>query len=265
MDDHAVTVVTTHIQRKRDELRKLQQAVAMIPQVEADLAALERTLTILRGDHQTSSAISTTVFPTESSASDLGQMPLPQLAYTILKEAGNPLSGDEILQRARTKGRIVNKASLLRSIYRSIEQKQRIFKLKRRGIFGLHEWVSQRPDSSVASPDSIELFQNQPADHLFQTDDELIHSMQTDTVKYDSYVTLRERGSFMTVRELYEALVQKGRTFKYPKPMELVSSVLRTSIRRQQGLFVKDSEGKFGLASWSRQLVANNGSALDTE
>lgn len=75
------------------------------------------------------------------------------------------------------------------------------------------------------------------------------YRMKEGTIKYDCYRILAERGTFMTTQEIFEGLAKKGRSFTYRNPSDLLGAVLRKSIHRQQGLFVKDGR-RFGLMKW---------------
>jgi hypothetical protein len=79
--------------------------------------------------------------------------------------------------------------------------------------------------------------------------------MKPGTIKHDCYVVLQEQQAFLFPREISEYLTAKGRQFNYPRPAEMVASVLRSSIVRQQGIFVKNQEGKYGLVTWSPEQI----------
>jgi len=132
MSHNITDVLETHIQRKREELERLQQAMAMIPQVQSDLAAMERTLAILGGK----TAIEQ---PSSGQSYDPPQEPYPQLAQAILREQGTPLTGDQITHIARSKGKPVSRSSLMGALYRCSKEKK-FFKLVAPGTFGLLDW-----------------------------------------------------------------------------------------------------------------------------
>ena len=141
-----IDVIENHVRQKREELERLQQAVAAIPQVQNDLAALERTLAILRGD--------TTAEPSLSAQSySVPQEPYPQLARAILHEQGTPLTGDQITQIAKSKGKAVSRSSLMGGLYRCTKE-GKYFKLVAPGTFGLLEWEnhSEEHDESMLGP-----------------------------------------------------------------------------------------------------------------
>jgi hypothetical protein len=70
------------------------------------------------------------------------------------------------------------------------------------------------------------------------------------TLKYQCYLLFKEVGLFMWPRELAERLSQKGITIDHPSPAELLGSILRKSIHRDQRLFGRNTEGKYGLLEW---------------
>jgi hypothetical protein len=141
-----IDVIEAHVQQKRAELERLQQAVAMIPQVQSDLAALERTLAILRGND-------TPVQPSSAQSFGVPPEPYPELAQAILREHGTPLTGDQITQIARSKGKAVKRSSLMGGLYRCIKE-GKYFKLVAPGTFGLLEWEnhSGEHDESLLVP-----------------------------------------------------------------------------------------------------------------
>jgi hypothetical protein len=77
--------------------------------------------------------------------------------------------------------------------------------------------------------------------------------MRPGTIKHNCYLVLKEQGEFLFPREIYETLVAKGIRFRYPRPIEMVASVLKTSMKRKQGIFAKNRAGKFGLAEWKEE------------
>ena len=68
---------------------------------------------------------------------------IPNLVYSVLKEAGKPLRAEQIIPLVAAKGRQVEKVSMLGAIYRGI-QKGQLFKLVSPGLFGLLEWTEQK-------------------------------------------------------------------------------------------------------------------------
>ena len=144
---HDITeVLTAHIQRKRKELERLQQAAAAIPQVQHDLEALERTLAILRPNHLSE-------YPSQQPASrqtyDGPPEPYPQLVQAILRERGVPLTGDQIVEAANAQGKTVKRTSLMGGMYRCIKE-GKLFKLIAPGTFGLLEWDAQPDEQEEA-------------------------------------------------------------------------------------------------------------------
>ena len=141
-----IDVIEAHVQQKRAELERLQQVVATIPQVQNDLAALERTLAILRGD-------SASAQPSSGQIYNVPQEPYPELAQAILREQGKPLTGDEITSIARSKGKTVKRTSLMGGLYRCLKE-GKYFTLVAPGTFGLIEWGnhSEEPKENLFVP-----------------------------------------------------------------------------------------------------------------
>jgi hypothetical protein len=77
--------------------------------------------------------------------------------------------------------------------------------------------------------------------------------MRVGTIKHNCYLVLKEQRGFLFPREIYEILAAKGIQFRYPRPIEMVASVLKTSMKRKQGIFAKNRAGKFGLAEWKEE------------
>jgi hypothetical protein len=77
--------------------------------------------------------------------------------------------------------------------------------------------------------------------------------MKPGTIKHNCYLGLKEKGEFLFPREIYEVLTPKGVQFDYHRPIEMIASVLKTSMKRKQGIFVKNRAGKFGLAEWKEE------------
>ena len=138
MDNNAVGTIQTLIAQKQAKLEELQRAASYIPRVQADLAALERTLAIVKGEDVPSLTIAVR---DSSRVEDHIQVSIPQLVYSILKETGTPLTGQQIMERVAARGRKDEKASVLGGIYRNIKE-GRLFKLVAPGTFGLLEWAA---------------------------------------------------------------------------------------------------------------------------
>jgi hypothetical protein len=77
--------------------------------------------------------------------------------------------------------------------------------------------------------------------------------MRPGTIKHNCYLVLKEQRAFLFPREMYEVLAAKGIRFRYPRPVEMIASVLQTSMKRKQGIFAKNRAGKFGLAQWKEE------------
>jgi hypothetical protein len=85
------------------------------------------------------------------------QESLPSLAYSTLKRIGKPLHFKEIVNILEEDGHEVNKPSLLRGIYRCIEQ-GRWFYLDSPGTFGLLEWQDETPQQPEESEKDSTMF-----------------------------------------------------------------------------------------------------------
>lgn len=140
----ALAAIKAQIKRKRaalstlkqqeKELERLKTEVATIPRVQADVSALERSLAILQGEEPPE-------VPTEPETPrrKKEQVPsIPSIAYSILKETGKPMTGDEIYSAFLARDKKVSKASLLGALYRNVKRKH-LFRLVSSGTFGLLE------------------------------------------------------------------------------------------------------------------------------
>ena len=143
-----ISVIEKQIQNKQSVLTDLKDQIAKtldaIPKLEADLNALNRTLAILKGEEyqeqqSTLKPLSKghTIFKRRIIRSNT--VSIPHLVSSILKEAGKPLTGDQIIPVLAAKGKLVTRNTLLSVIYRLIQHKK-IFKLVSPGTFGLLEW-----------------------------------------------------------------------------------------------------------------------------
>lgn len=131
VQDQVVEALEAQIAIKQAELRRVQQ----------DLAALQRTLAIFRGEQ-----VPERSSPLHEPIVSLSQPKdsLPELAYVALKEVGKPMTGDQIVAFWTGRGKEVNKASLLGALYRHTKRKQTFW--VNSGIFGLLEWQDKRPE-----------------------------------------------------------------------------------------------------------------------
>jgi hypothetical protein len=85
------------------------------------------------------------------------QQSLPKIARLTLNEAQKPLTFRQIIEMLEAQGKEVNKPSLLRGIYRCIEQ-GRLFYLESPGTFGLLEWQEELPQQRDGNGEDSGLF-----------------------------------------------------------------------------------------------------------
>ena len=115
-----------------------------LPLVKGNLEALNRTLEILQGKKIESKEEKTSfsVTPSASIQRDLRYLlkknSLTDIAYSILKQDGNPLRASELFNRVKQKRPGVGKPSFTSGIYRLIKL-GRVFK-NYDGKIGLLEW-----------------------------------------------------------------------------------------------------------------------------
>lgn len=69
------------------------------------------------------------------------------------------------------------------------------------------------------------------------------------TTKQAIIDVLRENRRPMLAREIWNILSDKGIKIRSPRPIEVVASIMRSSIARNQNIFTKDGT-KFGLVEW---------------
>ena len=124
--------VLSTLRQQEKELERLRTEVATIPRVQTDLAALERTLAILQGEEPPEPSV-------ESGANEETSKSIPSLAYSVLKDTGKPMTGDDMYAAFTARDREVTKSSLLGALYRNVK-KGRLFRLVSSGTFGLLEW-----------------------------------------------------------------------------------------------------------------------------
>ena len=135
----AVETIKKELKVKADELADIEKAVQRMHEVKSDVAALERTLAILEGHEKKGSERPTQQMLQEVIAS-LRQPKLHDLAYSVLREAGKSLSGDEITAAMAARGCKSSKLSILGAIYRAAKAGDR-FSVNR-GVFSLKEWLT---------------------------------------------------------------------------------------------------------------------------
>jgi hypothetical protein len=134
-----VDTIKKELKTKAAELADIEKALQRMQEVKCDVAALERTLAILEGHDKKGSERPTQQMLQEVIAS-LRQPKLHDIAYSVLKEAGKQLSGDEITAAMAARGCKSSKYSIVGAIYRAAKAGDR-FTVKR-GIFSLKEWLT---------------------------------------------------------------------------------------------------------------------------
>lgn len=135
----AVETIKKELKAKAHELAEIEKALQRMHEVKNDVAALERTLAILEG-HEKRGSERPTQQMLQEVMSSLRQPKLHDLAYSVLKEAGKSLSGDEITAAMTARGCKSSKLSILGAIYRAAKAGDR-FSVNR-GIFSLKEWLT---------------------------------------------------------------------------------------------------------------------------
>lgn len=128
------------LKEQESELKRLQAAVAALPKLQADVAALERALGILKGEEssEVDPDVRLSTMELEIKRS-IREHSIPGHVYAVLRNAGKPLNGDEILGALAAKGTHVKKLSLYGAIYRAAKQGE-LFRVVKPGVFGLLEW-----------------------------------------------------------------------------------------------------------------------------
>ena len=129
-------VALSRLRVQEEELKKLQAAVADIPKLEADLLALERSLSISKGEEISEPKSLKAPFGISGNGRSDS---IPNLVYAILKEAGKPLRGNEIIPLVAARGCKSTRQSILGTVYR-VAQSGKLFTLVEPGLFGLQEW-----------------------------------------------------------------------------------------------------------------------------
>lgn len=132
------------LKERMEDWKRLQAEVAQIPKVEADLKALERTLAILKGEEAPDSPKITAAMVIEAEKTLFGRRDsVPHVVYSVLKEAGKPLTIEQIMPLLKVKGSMAGEPTVRGAIYRNIKT-GKLFKLVGRGTFGLLEWAETK-------------------------------------------------------------------------------------------------------------------------
>jgi hypothetical protein len=235
---------------------------AKIAEMEATLDALRRTRAFFAAEWgRAGMPITQTSVNAQGERSSGGQPPLQKqsigtMIVDILHDAGRPVHVDELIVRLKAKGSQASRATVMGTLSRYKTDG----KLRR---------VAQNTYALKKSP----VREHDTASSLPQEEDRarrVMPPIQSGTLKYDCYTILKEQGAFMTARAIYEALLQRGKTFNSQNPIDHVGSVMRDSIRQNERLFTRDEDRRFGLQEWQNtpiplnaeadlELVQNNG------
>jgi hypothetical protein len=137
----AAEYVKSQLEAKRAELRRIED---MMLRVQGAIAALEATFDQVAGSGKRGR--NSVVRPKTGLLEIMNELKRPKLhdlAYSVLKEAGKPLMGDQIIPLMAARGCTSTKQSILGAIYRAAKNGDRF--TVGRGVFGLLEWNAE-PD-----------------------------------------------------------------------------------------------------------------------
>jgi hypothetical protein len=147
VDAAAVNAIVKEVEKYRSRLEELGKQKNLIevelPLVKGNLEALTKSLEILQGKKvETKEQKSPLSLIPPVSTEDLRYLlrkdSLTDIAYSILKENGNPLSATELFNRVKQKRSGIGKSSFASGVYRLLKL-GRVFK-KYDGKIGLLEW-----------------------------------------------------------------------------------------------------------------------------
>lgn len=146
VDTPVTNEIVKQVERYRSRLVQLEEEKKKLevelPLVKTNLDALERTLAIIQGKEVEPKEQTGVSLKSSSSIDDLRYLlkkdSLTDIAHSLLKEGGNPLSPGELFERVKSKKSDAEKSSLMSGVYRLIKLK-RVFK-KSHGKIGLLEW-----------------------------------------------------------------------------------------------------------------------------
>ena len=128
-----------NLKEKEQELKRLQAEVALLPDIKADLVALERSLAILQGEDAQAAhknlnrIVSSKMFFPDTAA---------KMVVSILEEAAKPMTLEQIMPLLRVRGASIAETTVRGSLYRNI-RKARYFKLIGPGLFALRKWPAE--------------------------------------------------------------------------------------------------------------------------
>jgi hypothetical protein len=134
-----------HPASKREEYTKLKQRIRQLDELRSEMVTLQRSIDILKkGDpsrfdakirREMTPSISFQEFFDNVSSTDRS---IAEYAQDVLREAGKPLTINEILPAVLAKGKTVTRPTLAGEIYRNVKL-GRVFKKVGPGLFGLLE------------------------------------------------------------------------------------------------------------------------------
>lgn len=139
-------IIKSEISKKQLKLEKLQKDVAKIPDLEIDINALQRSLSILNDitENQPIDVSEADVDSFEEYA-PLKYAPLVEVLYAAFKGATKPMTTSELLAAITSRGREVQRKTLSACIYRELKVGNRLVKVGP-GIFGLSEWINKEDE-----------------------------------------------------------------------------------------------------------------------
>jgi len=123
---------------QEEEFKRLQKAISLMPRIEGDLAALERSLKIVKGEEDSGTQI-TPQTGSLTMADMFGRESVPQLIYSVLKEAAKPQRIEQIMPLLAARGCTATEPTVRGAIYRNAKI-GKMFRLVAPGTFGLTEW-----------------------------------------------------------------------------------------------------------------------------
>lgn len=129
----AIEAIKKELEAKKAELKKLEEAIQRVQHIQMDVQALERTLRIFERPKETNRG------PLQTIIQNFKKVKLHDLAYSVLQEAGKPLTGDELLPLMVARGCKSTKQSILGALYRCTKAEDRFVQVAP-GTFGLIEW-----------------------------------------------------------------------------------------------------------------------------
>jgi hypothetical protein len=124
-----------------DQIRaKIDMKRAEMDAIFDDVTALERAMAILQTNGKSQLKLPLATKPPMGTARRGTVSAKPRIfdvAVSVLREAGKPLSGDEIFAGCISRGIHSSKLSVLGSVYRGIKNREGFIKLERPGLFAL--------------------------------------------------------------------------------------------------------------------------------